>query len=202
MAFQQVVDTAEVSIIFQQNNEILANVFHAKKTGGYNQSDIDDLADAVDDLVLSELIPEMTLNCEYLRTEVRGLDNENDLTATNATNTGSGTDGSAGLPNSVTLSLKKSSGLTGRSARGRWYFAGMPANALSTDENQFIQASADDALAAVEGLRLGVNVTDWTAVIVSRFTGGAARTAGLTFPWIATVLVNRFVDTQRRRLSR
>lgn len=201
MAFQRVPNTAEVTILYQQNTEIMANVFHAELATGYDFADIAALASAVDQSVVDNIRPIMSVDATYLRTEVRGLDEENDLSDTDDTGTGLGSIAGQGLPNNVTFSVKKESGRTGRSARGRWYFVGMPDSYLGANENQIIPASSDDIVQALEELRADVNATAWSPVIVSRFTGGALRNEGVTFPWISVVAVNVFIDTQRRRLS-
>lgn len=201
MAFQPVIDTAEITVIFLQNLENLTNTIHAEKSGGYGLADIQALALLVDSLVSFNLVPAMTQDALYVRTEVRGLAVENDLFAVNDTNSATGADLSEGLPGNVTLSIKKSSGLTGRSARGRWYVCGIPSNTLSTNENQLLQAEADIWVAAVEAIRVGIVASVWTPVIVSRFTAGLPRATGKTFDWLTTDLVNRDVDSQRGRLA-
>lgn len=202
MAFQAVPNTVEVTLIFTQNLEVVTNTFHAEKADGYDQDDIETLAAAVDTLVASELLPVMTMDCEYNRTEVRGLDVENDLFASDGASTGPGEVAVEGLPNNVTLSLKKSSPFTGRSARGRWYFIGLAVNDLASNENQIAPAVVADIVAAIEAVRGGVIAGAFTPVIVSRYAGGIARDEGETFDWIDTVAVNANVDSQRGRLTR
>lgn len=202
MAFQAVPETAEVTLIYTQNLEVITNTFHAKKAGGYNQTDIDALANKADNFAASGLLPEMTLDCIYDRAEVRGLEAENDLFDADGTNSGPGLKVTAGLPNNVTLSLKKMSGFTGRAARGRWYCVGIPEDMLASNENVYDPVRVDGFVAGVEAIRVGISVGGWLAVIVSRYLGGVQRGQGVTFPWIQTVAVNNNVDTQRRRLTR
>lgn len=202
MAFQAVPNVAEVTIIFTQNLETITNTFHMLKALGYDQTDINFLAGRADTQAGVQLLPEMTTDCVYERSEVRGLSVENDLFAFAAASSDSGALVATGLPNSATLSIKKSSAFTGRSARGRWYFNGLPEDGLASNENQWAAATADGAVAAIEALRVGVEAGDWVPVIVSRYTGGVLRPVGVTFPWIATVAVNNNVDSQRRRLTR
>ena len=201
MAFQKVTDTVEVTIVYEQNLENIVNVFHAERPGGYTQANLATLATTVDAAVGVHLLPEMTSDCEYLRTEVRGLAVENDFFAEESGGTGPGEVASAGLPNSVTLSLKKGSGLTGRSARGRWYFVGIPEIDLATNENFFIAVEVTNKKSALNNLRAAVAGTAWNPVIVSRFKDGALRPEGVLFDWLAVTAVNDAVDTQRRRLS-
>lgn len=202
MAFQRVPNTVEITVVMQQNLEIVTNTFHAELGVIYTLAQVQALALLVDGLVAAQLVPLMTLDSQYLRVEVRGLDSENDLFAENNDNTAIGGDPSTGLPNSVTLSIKKASGQTGRSARGRWYIVGIPSNTLATNENQLLQAEADLWLSALEGVRTGVAISIWTPVIVSRFTAGLPRAEGKTFPWLSVVLVDRNVDSQRNRLTK
>ncbi len=202
MAFQAVPETVEITIVFSQNDETLTNTLHARLTGGYDLADVVALADDVDALAATWLIPQMTAAASYVRTEVRGLAVINDVEAENNDGTGPGTIAQEGMPNSVTLSLKKGSGLTGRSARGRWYVVGIPEPALSSNENVFLASEVTARAAAVNAIRAGIAATLWTPVIVSRYTGGVLREFGETFEWLTTVAIDNFVDTQRRRLSR
>jgi hypothetical protein len=127
---------------------------------------------------------------------------ENDLFATDAASTGVGEQAVEGLPNNVTISLKKSSSLTGRSARGRWYWIGLPESNLGGNENQVTSAKVALIVAAIEALRGGILAGAFTPVIVSRYSGGVERSEGKTFDWIDTTAVNENVDSQRSRLAR
>jgi len=202
MAFQSVPNTAEITILFSQNGEPLANTLHAIKPGGYNQGDITALAILVDVAVGANLLSQMTQDAAYTRTEVRGLNVINDLFSTDNTNTGPGTVVSEGMPNQVTFSIKKNSLQTGRSARGRLYWVGIPKNAFTSDENQLLAAEAQNRVDAIEALRVAIEISVWDAVIVSRVTEGVVRDPGVTFPWVTTTKVNNRVDTQRNRLGK
>lgn len=202
MAFQAVPETVEITVIYQQNLEIVTNTMHARLVGGYVLADLVALASVVDVAVAANWLPIQTLDAIYQRVEVRGLAVENDLFAENFDSLGPGADVSEGLPNNVTLSIKKTSGLTGRSARGRMYFMGMPSNDLSTNENQWAAAVVLAVTAAVEAVRVAITATAWLPVIVSRYTGGLPRAVGVTFNWTGSVAVNINVDSQRGRLAR
>jgi len=73
MAFQPVLNTVEVSVIYTQNGETISTSFGAEKAGGYDLAAVQSLADQVDLLVFSELLPTQSQDCIYQRTEVRGL---------------------------------------------------------------------------------------------------------------------------------
>ena len=201
MAFQRVPDTAAVTLVFEQNNENLVNTVHAQKLGGYTAAEISSLANSVDNSVATNLRPEMVVDSVYLRTEVRGLDLENDFLAIDGTNGGTGAIAGPGLPNNVTLSIKRASAVTGRSARGRVYFVGMPSAQLTGNENQWDSVAVQNKQIAWEALRITIVNAGWTPVIVSRFANGLQRVEGVVFAWISTLAVNDNVDSQRGRLA-
>lgn len=202
MAFQPVVDTVEIDIIYTLNAEPVQNVLYAELPGGYILADLVALAAQIDTQVNGTWKPQQPPEAVYVRTEVRGLALQNDLTASNNTNAGPGLIGAATLPNNVTFSIKKESGLTGRSARGRLYWIGVPFNQIqATNENLLNAAYVTAIVAAVDSQRVGIlAVGAWLPVLVSRFSEGIPRVTGRTFGWVSTTNVDDRIDTQRGRL--
>lgn len=202
MAFQSVPETAQITIQYQQNAETLINTFYGLKPGGYNLTELGQLANSIDNAIGADWLPIQTEDTEYERTTVRGLEDENDLEVVDLSNAGPGEVAFKGTPNNVTLSIKKSSGQTGRSARGRIYWIGLANTQLDTNENRVAAASVLNIIDAVEAVRVATAVLGWQPVLVSRFAGGVQRDEGVTFPWVATDAVNDNVDSQRRRLTK
>ncbi len=204
MAFQKVSNTVEINVLYTLNGEAVQNVFYAKFGGTYAQANLQSLADEVDITVNAFWLPEQPIEASYVRTEVRGLDKENDLTASANANAGPGLDPSPALPNNVTFSLKRSSAFSGRSARGRTYWIGIPTSRVQPgDENRLSAAFVTTLTTAVDKIREEINtVFLWDAVIVSRITGGLPRSEGMTFVWLSTVAVDDIVDTNRGRLPK
>lgn len=204
MAFQPVLETTEIDIIYTLNGITVQNVLYARKPGGYLQADLVALAAQIDIQVAGTWLAQQPPEASYVRTEVRGLAVPNDLTASDNTSAGPGIHSGSALPNNVTFSVKKESGLTGRAARGRTYWIGIPDNVrVASDENQLSAAYVTAVVAAVDSQRVGiVALAGWDPVLVSRFLDGVARTFGLTFPWISSVNIDTRVDTQRGRLPR
>lgn len=202
MAFQPVVDTVEIDILYTLNGETAQNVLYAELPGGYILADLVALAAQIDVQVNGTWKPQQPPEAVYVRTEVRGLAVPNDLIATDNTNAGAGTFGASTLPNNVTFVVKKESGLTGRSARGRLYWIGIPFTQMqAADENRLVAAYVTAVVAAVDSQRTGIlAVGAWLPVLVSRFAEGIPRTTGLTFNWVSSTNVDDRVDTQRNRL--
>lgn len=203
MAFQRVPNTAEIDVIYTLNGIIVQNTFYGQFPAGYSVGDLQTLADAIDLNLAASWLPDQPPEAIYDRIEVRGLNAEFDFVVTQNANAGPGSNVDRTLPNNVTLSIKKISGLTGRSARGRVYWIGiLEGEILPSNENFLAQAYVDLIVADVDFVRTNIDlIPGWNAVLVSRFTGGAKRSEGITFPWVGSVAVNTRVDTYRPRLS-
>jgi len=201
MAFQAVPNTAEIVITYLQNSINMNNVLQAFKATQYDLSDLQTLADAVDVAVAANWLPIQTFDCSYIRTTVRGLEFENDEEATADASAGVGLFAQAGWPNSVTFAIKKQSGLTGRSARGRVFWIGLHRTQLQTDENKLTIAASDEVEAAVDAMRAAITATIWQAVIVSRFKDNVKRPTGTVLNWVSSDAVDIKVDNQRPRLG-
>lgn len=200
MAFQRVPDTAEVIVEFLLNSRPIVNTFYAERVGGYVLADLVSLASVVDLAVGTHFLPQQSDNGSYVKTLVRGLDLENDLVAEDNDNAGAGGVASEAQPANVTLAVKRASGFTGRSARGRIFWCMMPRNGLTADENFVSAAYAAAVTAATNEIALAINGAGWVAVIVSRFSNGVKRTEGVTFDWVTTSITDNRVDSRRDRL--
>jgi len=202
MAFQKVTDTVEIDHLFTLNGVGVQNTHYARLPSGYIQTDIQALADAIDLTFPAGQAANMPGEVTYVRTEVRGLAVENDITASQNLSSGPGTNGGTTLPNNVTFAIKKTSGLTGRSARGRIFQIGIPETEVKPSNENLLEAVYITAIVAnLAFIRTTISsVGLWEPVIVSRFTDGALRPEGKTFPWTGETNVNDRVDTHRGRL--
>lgn len=200
MAFQSVPDTAEVVVRYTYGGQNIVNTFYARYFGEYDLDALQELADVTDAWVTSELKPLLASNLTYVGVDVRGLEFENDNTATANAGAGLGTNAGAVVAPQYSFAIKRLSGLTGRSARGRIYIPPPPASALQADKNFVLAAYADPWVTALEQLTADWATILWTAVIVSRISDGAVRTFGIVFPIIGWEYDNLRGDTQRRRL--
>lgn len=200
MAFQPVLATAEAVVQCLQNTAIVTFSMYAKQAVAYDGDNLQELADATDLWMGTELLPLLCSQFSYTQTNVRGLEQENDLERSADTSTGAGGVATNLLPNNVAWVVKRLSGLTGRSARGRVYVPGIPSSYLSSNENFLSQTPADDILAAFNEFQSYLDGTGWTEVIVSRYTGGSKRLIGVTFPVENWAYTDFRVDSRRDRL--
>jgi hypothetical protein len=204
MAYQRVPETAEITVRFDIQNEDVSNLYYARYVGGYSQSDLNALAAAVDGIINPAYIPYLSQYDSYVRTDVRGLDSENDLTASAATPAAGGNMVSLPLPVSVSFCVQQNSGLTGRSARGRIYVPSvLRTQAQSSVDNQGLMNASDAAnwVGTVEGIRIAISgVAGWTPVLVSRYHNGSKRSEAVTFVWTSSQYRTLKLASRRKRL--
>jgi hypothetical protein len=200
MAFQAVVNCAEVVLRGLALTKPIANVI-GFKFGSYPvQADLQALADTVDAWVGTDYLPLVSNQTTYLVTHVRGLTFENDQEAFAATATGPGTQSGSAMPANATLCMTLRSGFTGRSARGRFY--SWPFSSSVLVDAQTVLSTYGTAMAsALNHLKTLAAVDAWQMVIISRFALGVQRPAGVTFPVTAIESRNTLVDSQRGRLA-
>lgn len=190
---------AEAVVHFQLGGRGFLFVLNFLKSDGYDQTDIDNLAAAVDGWVNSEVLAFMNVNTSYIRTDVRGLESATDLFATN--NTGASVEaisGAATVANCAIVVTHRSA-LTGRSARGRTYVAGFSAAVLTTSTT-FDASFIPDLEDAFNALRPAVLAADWVFVVLSRYTSNAPRPVAVAYIVVESVVRNNYLDSMSRRL--
>jgi len=102
------------------------------------------------------------------------------------------------LPNNVTLAVKWTTGLRGRSYRGRTYIIGLTEGDV---DGNTVPAASITAYMAIYGelLALDTDVGPGVMGIASRVSNGTPRTVGVITP-VTDLEINPVVDSQRRRL--
>jgi len=200
MAFQSVPETAQCELIFHQSGVPMVTSFYVRKSGGYNLSDLEDLAEALDFSLagnIADIINDLSV---YDGISVRGLENEFDFVAAHSPVTPVGGGVINAQSASVAKAIKLGTGLTGRSARGRMFFGCFGVNQLS-DSAHIKATTIDDIVGILENLKAIVEALGWIWVIVSRYHNGVKRTEGLTLPVTSFSASDLTLDSQRRRLD-
>jgi hypothetical protein len=110
-----------------------------------------------------------------------------------------GTNGQPALPGNVTICVSLRTGLTGRSARGRWYWVGLGEGQVV--ENTLNAGVAVSITAAMDNLINAMNAINSPPLIVSFFSNGGPRPGGpVKFFVTDALLVDTTIDSQRGRL--
>lgn len=109
--------------------------------------------------------------------------------------------GTTAMPNDNCLAIKRSTGVPGRSGRGRWYQPVWGQNQLSA-QNTVTSTLGNAIVAALTAFQAAVEGGTFPCEmgIVSKQTGGMPRTAGLFQQITAWGYTDLVVDSQRRRL--
>lgn len=110
------------------------------------------------------------------------------------------------MPGNVTMAISFRTANRGRSFRGRNYAVGI--TEAQVDGNTFVEGFGASYQTAYEDLKEVALGVGWRWVVVSRFSGVDAtthkpipRAEGLHTPVTAALVVDSFVDSQRRRLT-
>jgi hypothetical protein len=200
MAFQSVLNTALLEYVYSRSGTINENTLHVERPAGYDLTDLTSLADLLDARWVTSFKPLIGAGVTYLRTQLTGLESINDLTVSNSDGTGAGSAAGTLLPANVTKSITLRTGLTGRSARGRFYTVGMTTNHLQADTNLITTAYRDAILAALNALRSDCLSLGWLVVVTSRITEGEVRPLGQNFSVTSFGVFDLTTDSRRDRL--
>lgn len=199
MAFIPVPNVASVEMIFEQAGQRLENVYHVKKSSPFDEVGLSGAAQLFADWWDEELKPQVAGNVSLVLIVAKALDSETAPAVEFTTGlplTGPGTN----IPNpgNVTVAIRWTTGLRGRSFRGRTYHIGLTqgaivANSLAT-ENQAL------LLGAYQTLLSSLSLSTMSLVVVSKYANHVARTTGIATD-ITAASLDGSLDSQRRRLN-
>jgi len=200
MAFVPAPNCAEAIINWDTPGGRNLNVCNFKFAGSYIQDDIDALAAAVDSAVGTDMLPLTSGDSAYVGTHVRGLAATVDLEALNVDSIGAGTAMGGGLPTNASHCISLRTGLTGRSARGRFYTVGMATSAQASADAVSVTYS-NAYIDALENMSAAAALEGWTFVVLSRQNNGIVLTTAVARPITTMLAVDLNIDSQRRRLA-
>jgi len=180
----------------------VANVLNVVYPTQPDQSALDDLTAAADAVMAETWLVTMKSNIVYLDTHARGLTDIVDVESINNDSTGTGTyTAGSPLPNNVTFAVKMTTGLTGRSARGRMYVVG-----LSTDHlegvNSVTADLADYWVTALEAMQAAIAGVGASLCVLSRQNDSVVLAEAVPRPVTGVSYTNRNTDSQRGRLPK
>lgn len=149
------------------------------------------------ELEYAPLITSQLTLASVVTTDLSAIDGGQYTYAPDTTTTGTG--GSSAMPNETSLCLSLRTGNRGRSARGRWFMAGIPNDQMATANNVEV-SYANAASLALSTLNNNIDDSGRLDVVVSFITAGAPRVGGpVYYPITSVLVVDTIVDSQRRR---
>jgi len=199
-AFIPALNTAKVDIVQLYDSQTVVNSSYFQKDGGWNESDIRNLADAAGDSWVANMLPVQVSALTIQLVRATDVSVDNSWQTEDATHAGAaGGLVHEGLPGGSALVVKQTTGHTGRSFRGRSYICGL-------DETQVTRNQADGSYRTdiVDGFVAYIQdvetVMECTHVVASYCQEGAwLNDAQLTE--ITGYSADIFIDSQRRRLT-
>jgi len=201
MPFVPFPTTCQVELVFVLGSQICENVFHVKQDTDWDAAGLNSVAGTIRDWWIASVRTHVNEFMRLTKVKARGLASSSDAGIEIAVSTGNaGTNTSQPMPNNAALAVKWSTGLTGRSYRGRTYHMGLSASDVYTTTGSLINTSFQATItAAYAALLTAVNIGDQSLVVASRMADSMPRTEGVSTPIIACS-VEGTIDSQRRRL--
>jgi len=200
MAFVAAPNIIEVQLRYTLQGERAMNRFHVHVGTGPTEAQCAltalEVAGWWDTNVKSLVSTEMSLREVFCK----GLAHENDVQATfSAGLPSAGTHAIDPLPNNVALCVSLRTGLTGRSARGRWYWCGLTND--QADGSHIVTGVGTSIVAAIDALKDTIEGLGLQWMIVSFQNAGVPRVGGpVYFQVNDALIVDDTLDSQRRRL--
>lgn len=200
MAFVPAPRCAEAIIELSTPGGTALNVLNFQFGTSYNQGDLNSLASAVDVEVGGQYVTYMNNESAYDQIHVRGLAATVDLEAFSNTYAGAGQAATHPLPDNVAFCVSLRTGLTGRSARGRFYAAALDSSALSGGDT-VSTTYANGIVSLIQNIQTAALTQGWQLVIISRQNNLVPRTTAVAYPVSVVEYTDLFTDSQRRRLK-
>lgn len=200
MAFVPVPGVLEAEIRMSLDNQLVENTLYFKPTVTTPGGTPTDLANDLLVWWTVNMSPALSDNTLLREIYVTDLTTATSGAATQPAPAPAPTGGRTGAPspNNVSLAVSFRTAQRGRSFRGRNYIAGI--NEPDTEWNQISAALEGLILAGYNALLTAPFSGDWEWGVVSRFANKAPRVTGVFTPITSVTIVDRTIDSQRRRL--
>lgn len=214
MPFIPALNTAKVTVWQVLFNQKVSNTFYVEGPGPWGEASLTDLANTVIEAWNAHVGPLQTNECQYSHVTCRDMTTEEGFGVEIGFPTLSGGDRlGGGNPGNVAVACKLITNFSGRNRRGRLFLAG------TTEDQTVGNALTDVAKAQIEtnmrSLIQDVNAGVGDVVIASFYDGMAlvdmpngerlfkpvARPGGALLTPVQNVVVDKFTDSQRRRLE-
>ena len=199
MSFVPVPNGAEFIVRGVIEGQEVINTFYATKVGAWDVTELISAAAALGVLWHDQVLPHLGAAYSFLGVHGRDLRTSVGFECDVNASAGVGSASGQTLPNNVAIALKRISGLSGRSSRGRIFLSGLT-DASLTGTNEINVGVASALVAAVNGLAAAWAAVDWTEVIVSRVHDGVPLSTAVVYTVVEYLVSNLVLDSMRRRL--
>lgn len=200
MAFIPIANCAQVEVRYTLFAQQIENTLYFQHATGIAPSDLAALGSSIDAWVDGTLlVTGLSQDLVYRETYCTDLTSATAPTDINTTNAGAtGSNASPALPGGSCIAIAFRTAGRGRSARGRNYISGLTESNVTGNT---VGGGMISALEIAYNALLTVPPAGWQWVVASRYTAGAPRVSGVTFPVVLADVSDDFIDSQRRRLT-
>jgi hypothetical protein len=201
MAFQPAPGVAEVRMNYEAFGQNMVNIFHVKTAADWSTEFLENLGILFREWYAAEIRDTQSTAVTLAKIQVRDLTTEfagyyEDVPTTSNT----GTRTSPALPLGVAAVITWTTGLTGRSTRGRTYHLGVTEDAAIGNELEPVyQAQLQGAYEVLPPL-IAAEEVDWVMCVLSRVQGGVPLAEAIGYQ-ITQTAVDAYIDSMRRRLT-
>ena len=199
MAFQPAPGIVQVEIRQLWDSQRVENVLHFASANSNDATAITTLADDLRASWRTNVMPLQSTTVQLASVYARSLDTAiAPAYESFPANAQFGDNGSPAMPNNVSWCLKFTTGLTGRSGRGRLYVVGLTENQVGN--NAVNQTVADDWVVAINAIFSTAAADGWQPVVLSRVQAGVRLANAIGYAITGIGYTDRVIDSQRRRL--
>jgi len=200
MAFVSAPNIIECQVRCTWDGQQIMNRFHAHVDSGPTEAQCAFLASEVAAWWIANVKALVPATLSLREVFCKGLELENDVQATFSSGLPSaGTSGADSCPNNVALCCSLRTGLTGRSAHGRWYWAGLCESQVTG--STIASGTVASIVATLDALRNVLLAAGLNWMVVSFNHNGGPRAGGPVYFEVNDILaIDGIVDSQRKRL--
>lgn len=189
-------------MVYSNNGVVAENVFHVRKGSPYSAADLVALRNLFNTWHQTSWSTYHTAYATLFRIRSKALDTASSpLDDYYLPIPRPGTNSVSGVPGNVTFCIKLSTGLAGRSYRGRLYWIGMGINQFGASLNQINPATATALVTSLNNFVATLAAAGHTLGVASYRADKAWRAVGVFTPALNWVAVNYDLDSMRRRLT-
>lgn len=201
MAFIPVADTLMLELRQSLFGQRIENTFGFRLTGGWSPAQLTALMNGMLLWWTNELAPHLSADISLRELVATDLSSSTGPVVTQAApipNPDGGV-GFGSLPGNCGLCVSFRTNARGRSFRGRNFVAGLPETEVTG--NTVSPTLVNNIQTAYNEIIIGGAQGAFEWVVISRFSNNAPRVAGVATQITTAVIVDPFIDSQRRRLT-
>lgn len=192
-------NTAKITMVFSLAGNLAVNTFHILSDSPFDETSLALAAVLFRDWWTDELQGITATNLVLSRIEATSLESDTAPSVEVVDGMPLTGEGAAhALPANVTVAIKWTTALRGRSYRGRTFHLGLQPTQIV--DNALASGTVTALLAAYNALLTALVSTPWQLVVLSNFHNKVERTVGVATQ-IGAAVLDANLDSQRRRLN-